>query len=147
LIKLRKVALRLGEVNESQPRRWVLKEKRLLKICRKQINIDDLVEDDVKYEFHQKGVDMHIGLDIASLTLKRIVNQILLISGDSDFVPAAKFVRRNGIDFILDPVWVPIRPALFERIVGLRSTCPKPPSLKSKGTTPRKRNPSKKGAF
>jgi len=41
---------------------------------------------------------MRIGLDIASLAYKRQVNQVVLISGDSDFVPAAKLARREGID-------------------------------------------------
>lgn len=131
LKKLRKVALRLGELNESQAR-WVLKEDRLLALCRKQVTIDDLVEDDVRYEVRQKGVDMRIGLDIASLTYKRLVNQIVLISGDSDFVPAAKLARRDGIDFVLAPMWAPIKADLFEHIDGLRSTCPKPQAKKGK---------------
>ena len=52
----------------------------------------------------QKGVDMRIGVDIASLAYKKQVNQIILIAGDSDFVPAAKLARREGIDFVLDPL-------------------------------------------
>ena len=36
---------------------------------------------------------MKLGLDIATLTLKKQVNKIVLISGDSDFVPAAKLAR------------------------------------------------------
>lgn len=70
----------------------------------------------------QKGVDMKIGLDIASLAYKKQVDQIILISGDSDFVSAAKLARREGIDFILDPLYNPIKPDLFEHIDGLR-TC------------------------
>ena len=46
----------------------------------------------------QKGVDMRIGLDIASMAFKRQVDQIVLIAGDSDFVPAAKLARREGIE-------------------------------------------------
>ncbi len=69
---------------------------------------------------------MKIGVDIASLALKRFVKQIVLISGDADFVPASKLARREGIDFILDPMWNKIDDALFEHIDGLRSTCPKP---------------------
>lgn len=69
----------------------------------------------------QKGVDMRIGTDIASLTYKKQVSQIILIAGDSDFVPAAKLARREGIDFILDPMWANIKPDLFEHIDGLKS--------------------------
>lgn len=83
-------------------------------------------EDDVIFDFSQKMVDIKIGLDIASITLKRQVEQIILISGDSDFVPAAKLARREGIDFILDPMWNPIRPHLFEHIDGLVSKIRKP---------------------
>ena len=39
-------------------------------------------------------------LDIASLAYKGQINQLVLISGDSDFVPAAKLARREEIDFV-----------------------------------------------
>ena len=68
---------------------------------------------------------MRLGIDIASVAFKKQVNQIVLISGDADFVPAAKLARREGIDFILDPMWAPIRPQLYEHIDGLRSVCQK----------------------
>lgn len=38
---------------------------------------------------------MKIGLDIATFSYKRLVDQIVLISGDNDFVPAAKLARRD----------------------------------------------------
>ena len=47
---------------------------------------------------------MRIGLDIATMPYKGLVDQIILISGDSDFVSAAKLPWREGIDFILDPI-------------------------------------------
>ena len=46
---------------------------------------------------NQKGVDMRIGLDIAWLSLKKIVDAIVLVTGDSDFVPVMKFARKEGI--------------------------------------------------
>jgi uncharacterized LabA/DUF88 family protein len=60
------------------------------------------------------------------MAYKKLVDQIILIAGDSDFVPAAKLARRDGIDFILDPMWATIRPDLHEHIDGLRSVlqCP-----------------------
>ena len=75
---------------------------------------------------------MKIGVDIASLAYKQQVDQIVLIAGDSDFVPAAKLARREGIDFVLDPLDSPIKPQLFEHIDGKRS-CGEP--YKSKKTT------------
>ena len=69
---------------------------------------------------------MRIGLDIASMAYKKQVDRIILIAGDSDFVPAAKYARREGIDFILDPLWQPIKPSLMEHIDGLETKAPKP---------------------
>lgn len=69
----------------------------------------------------QKGVDMRIGLDIASITLKKQADTIILVSGDSDFVPAAKLARREGAEFILDPMWQSVNDDLFEHIDGLQS--------------------------
>ena len=62
---------------------------------------------------------MKLGLDIATLTFTKQVSQTILIAGDSDFVPAAKFARRAGIDFILDPMLNHIDPTLHEHIDGL----------------------------
>ena len=36
-------------------------------------------------------------------------------------MPAAKLARREGIDFILDPMMAPIKADLFEHIDGMRS--------------------------
>ncbi|MCY0852844.1 NYN domain-containing protein [Cupriavidus sp. D39] len=76
--------------------------------------------------YEAEGVDMRIGIDVASLAFKKQVDQIVLIAGDADFVPAAKQARREGIDFILDPMWQAIPEGLQEHIDGLRSTCPRP---------------------
>lgn len=83
-------------------------------------------EDDIFYNVIQKGVDIRIGIDIASLAFKRLVGKIILVSGDSDFVPAAKLARREGIDVVLDPMWQNVDDKLFEHIDGLKSTCPRP---------------------
>ena len=65
---------------------------------------------------------MRIGLDIASLTYKKLVDRIILIAGDSDFVPAAKLARREGVDFILDPLNRIIRADLQEHVDAVRTT-------------------------
>ena len=92
---------------------------------KKKVDIDELKDEDFFYDLKQKGVDIKIGIDIAALAYKRLVEQIILVSGDCDFVPAAKETRREGIDFILDPMWNPIRPSLFEHIDGLKSVSPR----------------------
>lgn len=75
----------------------------------------------VSLGLRQKGVDMRIGIDISSLTLKKQVDTIILVAGDSDFVPAAKLARREGVEFILDPMWQQVNADLFEHIDGLQS--------------------------
>lgn len=120
LKKQRKFALRLGKLADEQAF-YTLRHDVVKKLCNEKIAWDDLQESDFFLQISQKGVDMRIGIDIASVAFKRQVDQIVLISGDSDFVPAAKMARREGIDFILDPLGAPIKPDLFEHIDGLRS--------------------------
>lgn len=50
----------------------------------------------------QKGVDLRIGLDIARLSLRQLVDVIVVVTGDSDMVPAFKFARREGVRVYLD---------------------------------------------
>lgn len=118
LKKKRKFALRLGELSDNNVGYYLspVKTKELLS---GKLKIEDIKENDLKFTMMQKGVDMRIGLDIASLAYKKQVDQIVLISGDSDFVPAAKLARREGIDFVLDPLGQKIKDDLFEHIDGL----------------------------
>lgn len=116
----RKFALRMGHINENQVY-YSLKPEPTKKLLRREITVEDITINDLALNIEQKGVDMRIGVDIASLTFKKQVNQIILISGDSDFVPAAKLARREGIDFILDPMKSAIKPDLFEHIDGIRT--------------------------
>lgn len=73
-----------------------------------------LRRDDVVPELEQKGVDLRTGLDVANLAVKHIVDTIVLMSGDSDFVPAMKFARREGVRVILDALGHGIRAVLYE---------------------------------
>ncbi|WP_338506169.1 NYN domain-containing protein [Pseudomonas poae] len=60
-------------------------------------------------------------MDITTLAMDRLVDVIVLVAGDSDFVPAAKLARMKGIDFILDPMWANTSSSLSEHVDGLRS--------------------------
>lgn len=133
LKKKRKVALRLGELSENSAK-YILSFEKTKKLFNKEITLMDITEDDFEFRANQKGVDMKIGLDIASLAYKQQVDQIVLISGDSDFISAAKLARREGIDFILDPMWADIKPNLAEHVDGIMSPTghPKDPTKKTK---------------
>ncbi len=54
-----------------------------------------------KPKFKQKGVDMRIGLDMAHLAHQGKIDRIILITGDTDFIPAMKYVRIAGIQIVL----------------------------------------------
>lgn len=101
---------------------FTIKPNTFKELCNNKKQFNNLAEEDFSLMIEQKGVDMKIGVDIASLAYKKLVDRIVLISGDSDFVPAAKLARREGIDFILDPLFNHISSDLSEHIDGLR-TC------------------------
>ena len=69
---------------------------------------------DLAPDIEQKGVDLRIGLDVASLSVKRIVEVILLVTGDSDLVPAMKLARREGVRVYLDTMDHGVRRSLRE---------------------------------
>ena len=82
---------------------------------------------DVYPNFEQKGVDMRIGIDVATLCLKRIVERIVLFSGDTDMIPAMKLARREGIQVFvvkLEP-W-PLKHSLIEDSDGVSVLKPVP---------------------
>jgi uncharacterized LabA/DUF88 family protein len=57
---------------------------------------------DARLSLMQKGVDLRIGLDIARLALRRLVDTLVIVTGDSDLVPAFRFARREGLRVYLD---------------------------------------------
>ena len=92
------VAVRAGELSFDG---WVLTRDAtddLIKASR------PVTKDDFKADLKQKRVDMKIGLDVAWLSSKKIVDRIILVAGDSDFVPAMKFARREGVQVVLVPM-------------------------------------------
>ena len=94
------LAVRLGQVNKDSGRSWILKPESQQRLLNHSLAVNDLTDDDFRPALRQKGVDMRIGLDIASITLKRQASVIILVAGDADFVPAAKLARREAADAI-----------------------------------------------
>lgn len=89
------IAFRSGELSFDG---WIISKdatKDILKTGRA------LIDDDFTPDIKQKGVDMKIGLDVAWLSSKAIVERIILVTADSDFIPAMKFARREGVQVIL----------------------------------------------
>jgi uncharacterized LabA/DUF88 family protein len=100
-------ALRMGELALGG---WAVAAEKI-KVNAPAVTIDAA---DLRPVIRQKGVDMRIGLDIASLTLKKLVDVIVLVTGDSDFVPAMKFARREGAQLYLVPLGHSVREGMHE---------------------------------
>lgn len=88
------VSLREGVLADSG---WKLNRAGLKKIKESQ----PLTDSDFSPNISQKGVDIKIGLDIAWISLNKISERVVLVTGDSDFIPAMKFARRNGVQVYL----------------------------------------------
>ena len=82
---------------------------------------------DFKPQFEQKGVDMRIGLDVAAYSANRAVDRIVLVSADTDCIPALKYGRKAGLQTVLvQPENAHLAPELlahadFKRVVMLES--------------------------
>jgi uncharacterized LabA/DUF88 family protein len=122
LQRKRKLALRLGEPLEVDP--WRLREDAQNDLIAGRMSVDELQDDDFIPNGHPRGVELRIGVDLATLAYKRQVQQVVLIAGDGFFAPASELARHEGIDIVLDPMWQNIPEELFAYIDGLRSTCP-----------------------
>ncbi|HLH10951.1 MAG TPA: NYN domain-containing protein [Methylovirgula sp.] len=60
-----------------------------------------LTDADFAPDFEQKGVDMRIGLDIATFCNTKAVERIVLITNDTDCIPAMKHARIAGLQVVL----------------------------------------------
>lgn len=89
-------AVRLGETVTHEWRLGSAAMKSLMKAPRA-VQANDLVPN-----ISQKGVDLRIGMDIARLALREMVRAIVVVTGDSDLVPAFKFARREGVRVFLE---------------------------------------------
>lgn len=97
-------ALREGETSVHG---WALGDAALKDITKngpRELTARDLVPN-----IEQKGVDLRIGLDIARLSLRQLVDIIVVVTGDSDMVPAFKFARREGVRIFLDHMGHPVK--------------------------------------
>ena len=94
-------ALRFGELNIQGSKKdnwsqWDIKKWKMPDLINRKIEANDL------YPFlQQKGVDMKIGLDIASITSKKLCTKLVLLSGDTDMIPAMKMARKEGVHVFL----------------------------------------------
>lgn len=96
---------------------WKIGKKAFQDIVKNHRSVEarDLVPD-----LKQKEVDIKIGLDIAWLASKSIVDRLILVTGDTDFIPAMKFARREGVQVVLITLGNHIKPAMREHVDEFR---------------------------
>ncbi|MBS3735043.1 MAG: NYN domain-containing protein [Phycisphaerae bacterium] len=83
------------------PQGWRLRETALRHIAAEPRHLDAA---DLEPDFEQKRVDIKIGLDVAWPASKQIVDRVVLVTGDTGFVPALTFARREGTQVVLVPI-------------------------------------------
>ncbi|CAG9468198.1 NYN domain-containing protein [Campylobacter upsaliensis] len=86
--------------------------------------MENLTDKDFKLNLKQKGVDIKIALDISKLSLRKDIEKIILMIGDSDFIPAIKLARREGIIDQLDPLKHNVSENMLDHIDLLHSILP-----------------------
>lgn len=77
-----------------------------------------LTDADFKPNFEQKGVDMRIGLDIATMSGHSRIDRVLLASADTDLIPAMKHARKAGLQVVVLQLPVPPANALTARFLA-----------------------------
>ena len=84
-------AVRLGETVANG---WAVGQRAMENLTQtpRAIEARDLVPN-----ISQKGVDLRIGLDISRIALQKLAETIVVVTGDSDLIPAFKFARREGL--------------------------------------------------
>ncbi|MDX2227148.1 MAG: NYN domain-containing protein [Verrucomicrobiae bacterium] len=118
LSQMEYVAMRRGEL---KARGWELSDRYKKRLLDQSLPHAAPNAGDVYPGFQQKGVDMRIGIDVAILSLKRLVDRIILFSGDTDMIPAMKLARREGVQVYLVKLgsW-PLKQNLIEDSDGVR---------------------------
>jgi uncharacterized LabA/DUF88 family protein len=107
-------ALRLGRVKWRK--KWILDYDKIKELLGGTIAVADLTESDFKPDIEQKAVDMKIGIDITHIATNKLADILIIITGDSDIVPALKLARREGMQVGIDPLKNPISPELAEHV-------------------------------
>jgi uncharacterized LabA/DUF88 family protein len=101
-------AVRLGEISFDG---WALSDKATSEIV---TTHRSLAPDDFVPLLRQKGVDLRIGIDVALMSKDRLIDRIVIVSGDADIVPAMKVARRHGVQVVLTSLGHNIKASMRE---------------------------------
>lgn len=119
------ISLRLGR-SAWQAGQWQLDANRLGELMAGEISINDVEADDIYPDIRQKGVDIRLGIDVATIALKRQAERLVLVANDADYVPAVKLAREEGLKVVLDPLWTRAAEDLREQVDYVCNKLPRP---------------------
>lgn len=119
------LALRLGR-SAWQAGQWQLDSQKLGELVAGELDVEEIQGTDIYPDIRQKGVDMRLGLDIATIAYKKQADKLVLIANDADYVPAVKLARREGIKVALDPLWTRAAEDLREHVDYVINRLPRP---------------------
>jgi uncharacterized LabA/DUF88 family protein len=94
LRRMPRMFLRLGSLAMQG---WKLNKKNMRGIMDTLSRNLPLQPQDVSINLVQKEVDMLMGLDIAWIAAQKMVDKIVLLTGDADMIPAMNFAREHGM--------------------------------------------------
>ena len=94
LRRMPRMFLRLGSLAMQG---WKLNKKNMRAIMDSLSRNLPLQPQDVSINLVQKEVDMLMGLDIAWIAGQRLVDKVVLLTGDADMIPAINFARERGM--------------------------------------------------
>ena len=117
--------LRLGR-SAWQAGQWQLDANKLGELMAGEISVNDIEAGDIYPDIRQKGVDMRLGLDIATIAYKRQAERLVLVANDADYVPAVKLAREEGLKVVLDPLWTRAAEDLREHVDYVCNKLPRP---------------------
>ncbi|OGS42846.1 MAG: hypothetical protein A3K67_03540 [Euryarchaeota archaeon RBG_16_62_10] len=86
----------------------------LLRLSRFEIRLGRLLKTNSNPPFVQKGVDVLMSVDLARLSWSNKIDKAILVTGDSDFVPAVRAAKDAGV--LVEIFYCPSQPISDELI-------------------------------
>lgn len=112
LMQKERLAVRSGTLSYNG---WKVHPSKIEEIVQSQ---SALTASDLIYDFKQKQLDIMIGLDIALMAQKKIMEKVVIVAGDSDLVPAMAFARNEGCLVYLCTLGHPVKFGMIEHSDG-----------------------------
>lgn len=116
-----RVALRSGALSFSG---WKISNKNIKRLRAGAPFNSNMLEANLE----QKEVDIKIGLDMAWISSRHIVDKLILFTGDSDMVPAMKLARKEGLMVFLVHLGHGVKHSLREHCDGIIEIDLQPPA-------------------